>query len=84
MVIPSNTPALSVRKIFIGTPVCIGVAQPRQFAALHGIEIPFVQRETERLVKAACEPFVYWLASRKILSNPHLAFSYGNRHTIPS
>ena len=74
--------ALGVREIFISAPVGIGIAQPRQFAALHGVEIAFVQREPERFVQAAGKPFVNRLSGRELLGNPHLAFPNRNRHAI--
>ena len=54
MVIPV-TPSLGVREIFVGAPVGIGIAQPRQFAALHGVEIAICSASPERLVQAAGE-----------------------------
>ena len=44
VVIPCHPPAFGVCEIFVGAPVGIGIAQPRQFAALHGVEIAILQR----------------------------------------
>ena len=82
VVIAGHPPALGVCEIFVGASVGIGIAQPRQFAALYGVEIALVQREPERFVQSAGEPFVNRLAGRELFGNPHLAFANRNCQAV--